>query len=74
MMGFCQGVFIDKADAFARLRNAACHSGLFDRPTFDKLYREFEGVKKDAFPDMFRLKESLRHWDESPEQVSSISS
>ena len=74
MQGFCESTFIDNADCFARLRNEACHSGIFGRSLFDNMFHEFDGVRQEAFPGMFRLKEYLRCGGEPPELLGSLCS
>lgn len=65
MMGqFCDEASIERADSFARLRNAACHTGLFGRDGFDRMYNSFRELRRLDFPGMFRLKSCLRNTPE----------
>ena len=51
---------IDRIDQFARLRNDACHPGIFELKDFDKMYKGFIDTQKYDLPTMFHIKESLR--------------
>ena len=55
----CTDSYIDEADAFARLRNKACHMGVFNRNAFDDMHRSFLMLAVDYFPRMQKMKEAL---------------
>jgi len=56
----CEDAFIDRTKTFARMRNKACHTGIFSRNEFEMMFNHFRNVQMWDLPTMMLLKKNIR--------------